>query len=78
MTFADRLDVALVCLRRHVLRAPPTPCVHTNRNSTSPTDLNEMIHIPKNFHCAPGTTFPNELPPLLFFVAENKAKPAWL
>ncbi|WP_281451828.1 alpha/beta hydrolase [Paenarthrobacter nitroguajacolicus] len=50
----------------------------TNRNSMSPTYLNEMGHIATNFQRALGTSFPKELPLLLFVVAENKKTPEWL
>ncbi|GAA3283696.1 alpha/beta fold hydrolase [Paenarthrobacter aurescens] len=49
-----------------------------NRNSLSPTYLNEMGHIKSNFQNALGTTFPKDLPLLLFVVAENKQTPEWL
>ncbi|WP_189013988.1 alpha/beta hydrolase [Paenarthrobacter histidinolovorans] len=50
----------------------------TNRNSMSPTYLNEMSHISSNFQNALGTSFPKELPLLLFVVAENRENPEWL
>ncbi|MFJ4262327.1 alpha/beta hydrolase [Paenarthrobacter nicotinovorans] len=50
----------------------------SNRNSMSPTYLNEMAHIPTNFQRALGTSFPKDLPVLLFVVAENKQNPEWL
>lgn len=50
----------------------------TNRNSMSPTYLNEMEHIGTNFQRALGTGFPKDLPLLLFAVAENKQNPEWL
>jgi len=50
----------------------------TNRNSMSPTYLNEMEHIGSNFQRALGTGFPKDLPLLLFAVAENKQNPEWL
>ncbi|GAT85528.1 alpha/beta hydrolase [Paenarthrobacter nicotinovorans] len=50
----------------------------TNRNSMSPTYLNEMEHIGANFQPALGTGFPKDLPLLLFAVAENKQTPEWL
>ncbi|WP_236558418.1 alpha/beta hydrolase [Arthrobacter sp. 9V] len=50
----------------------------SNRNSLSPTYLNEMGHIKSNFENALGTGFPKELPLLLFVVAENKQNPEWL
>ncbi|MFC8038907.1 alpha/beta fold hydrolase [Paenarthrobacter sp. NPDC057355] len=50
----------------------------SNRNSMSPTYLNEMAHIPTNFQRALGTSFPKDLPLLQFVVAENKQNPEWL
>ncbi|MFJ4267054.1 alpha/beta hydrolase [Paenarthrobacter nicotinovorans] len=50
----------------------------TNRNSMSPTYLSEMEHISRNFQRALGTGFPEDLPLLLFAVAENKQTPEWL
>lgn len=50
----------------------------TNRNSMAPTYLNEMEHIGRNFQRALGTGFPEDLPLLLFAVAENKQNPEWL
>ncbi len=50
----------------------------TNKNSLSPTYLNEMGHIKTNFERAEGTGFPKDLPILLFVVAENKQTPEWL
>ncbi|WP_370629019.1 alpha/beta hydrolase [Paenarthrobacter nitroguajacolicus] len=50
----------------------------TNKNSLSPTYLNEMGHIKTNFERALGTGFPKDLPLLLFVVAENKQTPEWL
>lgn len=50
----------------------------TNRNSLSPTYLNEMGHIQSNFERALGMGFPKELPLLLFVAAENKQTPEWL
>jgi len=50
----------------------------SNRNSMSPTYLNEMAHISTNFQRALGTTFPKELPLLLFVVAENPENPDWV
>ena len=44
----------------------------TNKDSLSPTYLNEMGHIKTNFERALGTSFPKDLPLLLFVVAENK------
>ncbi|WP_253468902.1 alpha/beta fold hydrolase [Paenarthrobacter sp. A20] len=50
----------------------------TNRNSISPTYLNEMTHIRTNFERALGTGFPKDLPLLLFVVSENAKNPEWL
>ncbi|WP_364306658.1 alpha/beta hydrolase [Paenarthrobacter nitroguajacolicus] len=50
----------------------------TNKNSLSPTYLDEMGHIKTNFERAEGTGFPKDLPLLLFVVAENKQTPEWL
>lgn len=50
----------------------------SNRNSLSPTYLDEMSHIRTNFADAIGTTFPEDLPLLLFAVAENETTPEWL
>lgn len=43
----------------------------------SPAYLNEMTHISMNLQCAAGTTFPKELPLLLFVETENKQNPEW-
>ncbi|WP_311257190.1 alpha/beta hydrolase [Microbacterium sp. WCS2018Hpa-9] len=50
----------------------------SNRNSLSPTYLDEMTHIRTNFADAAGTGFPHGLPLLLFVVADNAATPNWL
>ncbi|MGW9156016.1 MULTISPECIES: alpha/beta hydrolase [unclassified Microbacterium] len=50
----------------------------TNRNSLGPTYLDEMSHIRTNFADAIGSTFPQDLPLLLFVVAENETTPEWL
>jgi pimeloyl-ACP methyl ester carboxylesterase len=50
----------------------------SNRNSLSPTYLNEMAHIRTNFADARGTAFPEDLPLLLFVVAEKANAPEWL
>lgn len=50
----------------------------SNRNSLSPTYLNEMAHFGANFERALGTTFPQDLPVLLFVVANNDKNPDWL
>lgn len=50
----------------------------SNRNSLSPTYLNEMSHIRTNFSDALGTAFPEELPLLLFVVSDNVKTPEWL
>jgi hypothetical protein len=52
--------------------------VLTNRNSLSPTYLNEMGNIKTNFERPLGRGFSKELPLLLFVVAENKPTPEWL
>ncbi|KJC63146.1 alpha/beta fold hydrolase [Agreia bicolorata] len=50
----------------------------SNRNSLSPTYLDEMAHIRTNFADALGTGFPKGLPLLLFVVANNESNPGWL
>lgn len=50
----------------------------SNRNSLSPTYLNEMSHISTNFENALGTSFPEELPLLLFAESDNAKNPDWL
>jgi pimeloyl-ACP methyl ester carboxylesterase len=50
----------------------------SNRNSFSPTYLDEMTHIRTNFADAIGTAFPADLPLLLFVVADNAKNPDWL
>lgn len=50
----------------------------SNRNSLSPTYLDEMTHIRTNFADAAGTGFPDRLPLLLFVVADNAVTPNWL
>ncbi len=50
----------------------------TNRNSITPTYLNEMTHIRSNFERALGTGFAEDLPLLLFVVSENAKNPEWL
>ncbi|MFK3679085.1 alpha/beta fold hydrolase [Microbacterium sp. NPDC090218] len=50
----------------------------SNRNSLSPTYLNEMAHIRTNFADAQGTAFPEDLPLLLFVEADNAKNPDWL
>ncbi|KQP55349.1 alpha/beta fold hydrolase [Agreia sp. Leaf283] len=50
----------------------------SNRNSLSPTYLDEMAHIRTNFADAAGTGFPEGLPLLLFVVANNSSNPGWL
>jgi pimeloyl-ACP methyl ester carboxylesterase len=50
----------------------------SNRNSLSPTYLDEMAHIRTNFADAEGTGFPEGLPLLLFVVANNSSNPGWL
>lgn len=50
----------------------------SNQNSLSPTYLDEMAHIRTNFADALGTTFPADLPLLLFAEAHNAKNPEWL
>lgn len=50
----------------------------SNRNSLTPTYLNEMAHIRTNFERALGTSFPEDLPLLLFVVSDNAKNPDWL
>ncbi|MGW6004850.1 alpha/beta fold hydrolase [Oerskovia enterophila] len=50
----------------------------THRNSLRPTYLDEMSHIGPNFERALGTTFPADLPLLLFVEADNANNPDWL
>lgn len=50
----------------------------SNRNSVSPTYLDEMSHIRTNFADARGTGFPSELPLLLFVQAHNDENPEWV
>lgn len=50
----------------------------SNRNSLSPTYLNEMAHFGANFDLARGTNFPKDLPLLLFVVSNNDENPDWL
>lgn len=50
----------------------------SNRNSLSPTYLDEMTHIRTNFADAAGTEFPAGLPLLLFVVADNAGNPDWI
>lgn len=50
----------------------------SNRNSLSPTYLNEMAHIRTNFADARGTGFPEGLPLLLFVEAHNANNPDWI
>lgn len=53
--------------------------VLTNRNSLAPTYLDEMTHIASNFRNARGTTFPHDLPLLLFAQAgKNPGQPDWI
>ncbi|MEB4616471.1 alpha/beta fold hydrolase [Leucobacter sp. M11] len=53
--------------------------VLANQNSLSPTYLDEMEHIAPNFRNAQGTTFPKDLPVLLFAQAgENPGQPDWI
>ena len=50
----------------------------SNRNSLTPTYLNEMDHIRSNFADALGTGFPVDLPLLLFVESDNAKNPDWL
>lgn len=50
----------------------------SNRNSLSPTYLDEMAHIRTNFSDALGTAFPAEIPLLLFVEADNVNNPDWI
>ncbi|MBT2494038.1 alpha/beta hydrolase [Microbacterium sp. ISL-59] len=49
----------------------------TNRNTLSPTYLNAMSLLHANFDDALGTSFPEDLPLLLFVVADNPTVPTW-
>lgn len=48
------------------------------RTSLSPTYLDEMSRIGENFRRAHGTSFPAELPVLLFVEADNAQNPQWV
>lgn len=50
----------------------------SNRNSLNPTLLDEMARLPENFRGADGSTFPADLPLLLFVEADNAANPDWI
>lgn len=50
----------------------------SNRNSLTPTYLDEMAHIRTNFQRALGTSFPKDLPLLLFVVSDNAKNPDWI
>lgn len=50
----------------------------SNRNSLTPTYLDEMTHIRTNFADAMGTGFSTGLPLLLFVVADNAGNPDWI
>lgn len=50
----------------------------SNRNSLTPTYLDEMSHIRINFADALGSAFPEDLPLLLFVEADNAKNPDWL
>ena len=50
----------------------------SNRNSLTPTYLDEMNRIRTNFADAAGTGFPVALPVLLFVVADNAGNPDWI
>ena len=49
----------------------------SHRNSLAPTYLNEMAHISTNFRNALGTSFPKDLPLLLFVEADNGNNDDW-
>lgn len=50
----------------------------TNVYSLNPTYLDEMKRLPTNFQNARGTTFPTDLPVLMFVEADNAANSDWL
>lgn len=50
----------------------------TNVYSLNPTYLDEMAHLSTNFEDARGTTFPADLPLLMFVEEDNAANPDWL
>ncbi|PRA83496.1 alpha/beta fold hydrolase [Microbacterium sp. MYb66] len=50
----------------------------TNRNTLSPTYLNAMSLLHANFEDALDTSFPEDLPLLLFVVADNPTVPTWV
>ncbi|PPF46924.1 alpha/beta hydrolase [Pseudoclavibacter sp. AY1F1] len=50
----------------------------SNRNSLSPSYLDEMAHISTNFEDALGAKFPEQLPLLLFVEADNSNNPDWI
>ncbi|MCK2021701.1 alpha/beta hydrolase [Microbacterium sp. kSW2-24] len=50
----------------------------SHRTSMAPTYLDEMAHIAPNFAQAEGRTFPDDLPVLLFAVADNEKNPDWV
>ncbi len=50
----------------------------TNRNTLSPTYLNAMSLLHTNFEDALGTSFPEDLPLLLFVVSDNPTVPTWV
>ncbi|MCZ4302100.1 alpha/beta fold hydrolase [Microbacterium oxydans] len=47
------------------------------RNTAAPTMLDEMDHASSNFAAVSGTTFPVDLPVLLFVVEEDAEVPGW-
>ena len=65
-------------LRAYSAQAQEQIGLISNRNSLSPTYLDEMAHIRTNFADALGTAFPEELPLLLFVEADNANNPDWL
>lgn len=50
----------------------------SNRNSLTPTYLDEMARIGANFENARDATFPAQLPLLLFVEADNAKNPDWI
>ena len=52
--------------------------VLSNRNAAAPTLLDEMDRAPANFASVSGTTFPADLPVLLFVAEGDGDVPGWL
>lgn len=50
----------------------------SNKNSLTPTYLDEMEYIRINFENARGTSFPKDLPLLLFVESDNAKNPDWM